>query len=348
MLLLFRKGKSMKKIAIAAALAALATTVNAQGVSIYGIMDTAIQNYDAGTTTITRAGDNLLATSRLGFRGTEDLGGGLKANFQLEGKLTPSTGTFGSSTTNQMFDREAWVGISGGFGDIRMGRQDVSYAQDIDTGLSQAGNFGNFAVNGTDFQLGADQSSVIKYTTPTLGGFTAQVGRATNAAGATTDAQADQTSAHVKFEKGALRLHAGYQKTDGATAAAERDFTAYGVSYDLGPVAVSYVRGEGDVSTTGTVKSKGQVASVKVPLSNGFAAHGVYATTKDGSQAANGEGKGYTVALTKAMSKRTTLYAAYTAVDNEASSSMAMTGVTAPASAGLDTRATTVGISHVF
>lgn len=338
----------MKKLAIAAALAALATTVNAQNVTIYGIIDTGFQNYDTGAGTITRAGDNLLATSRLGFRGNEDLGNGLKAVFTLEGKLTPSTGTVGSTTANQTFDREATVGIAGSFGEIRMGRQDVSYAQDIDTGLSQAGNFGNFGVNGTDFQLGADQSSVIKFTTPSLGGLTAQIGRASNAAGSTTDANTDQTSYHVKFEKGALRLHAGYQKTDGATSVAERDFTAYGASYDLGFAAVSYVYGEGDTSTTGDVKSKGQVASVKVPLSNGFAAHGVYATTKNGAQSSDNEGKSYTAMITKAFSKRTTMYAAYTTVDNQANSSMAVTGTTAPGTAGLDTKATTVGISHVF
>lgn len=336
----------MKKL-LTAVLLASATAASAQ-VAVYGIVDTAVQNYDGGASKLTRANDNLLATSRLGFKGEENLGGGLRAVFTLEGKLTPSTGTFGSTTTNQVFDREATVGLAGGFGEIRVGRQDVSYAQDIDTGLSQAGNFGNFAVNGTDFQLGADQSSVIKYTTPAFAGFTAQVGRATNAAGTTTDANADQTSYHVKFEQGAFKAHVGYQKTDAATAVAERDFTAYGVSYDLGVAAVSYVYGEGDVSTTGTVKSKGHVASVKVPLANGFAAHGVYAIAKDGAQAADGQGKGYTVALTKALSKRTTVYGAYTAVDNEASSSMTMTGATAPTAAGLDTKAITVGVNHSF
>lgn len=338
----------MKKLAIAAALAALTTTVSAQGVSVYGVLDTGFQSYDAGSEKVTRAVDGALATGRLGFKGSEDLGDGLKANFQLEGKLTPSNGNLGNTTDNQVFDREAWVGISGRFGDVRMGRQDVSYAQDIDTGLSQAGNLGSFAVNGTDFELGKDQSNVVKYTTPTIGGFTGQIGRATNAAGSTTDANTDQTSAHVKFERGNLRLHAGYQKTDSATKDAERDFRAYGVSYDFGLAAVSYVYGEGDVSTTGDVKSKGQVASIKIPVTSTVAVHGVYATAKDGAQATDGEGKGYTLAVTKALSKRTTLYAAYTSVDNEANARMAMTGTTAPATGGVDTSATTFGISHAF
>lgn len=321
----------------------------AQNVSVYGIIDTGVQRYDTGAETLTRATDNLLNTSRLGFRGSEDLGGGLRANFQLEGRLTPSSGSFGStSTTGGVFDREAWVGLSGAFGDIRMGRQDVSYGQDIDTGVSQFGNFGNFAVNGTDFQLGSDQASVIKYTTPTIKGLRLQVGRASNANGTTTDANTDQTSAHVQYEIGKLRVHAGYHKTDGATNAAERDFRAYGAAYDFGFASVGYAYGEGDVSTTGDVKSKGHVASVRVPLGNGFAAHGVYALSKNGAEAADNEGKGYAVGVSKALSKRTTLFAAYTAVNNEASSSMTMTAVTAPTSAGLDTRATSIGISHTF
>jgi hypothetical protein len=73
----------------------------------------------------------------------------------------------------------------------------------------------------------------------------------------------------------------------------------------------------------------------------------VYAVTKDGTQATAGEGKGYTVAVTKALSKRTTVYAAYTAITNQANATMSMVGTTA-GTAGLDPKATTVGISHTF
>lgn len=340
----------MKKAILASILAAGTAVAQAQAVSVYGVVDTGIQSYDTGAGKITRSADSSWETSRFGVRGSEDLGGGLKANFQLEGLLVPSTGSVGSTTATETFNREAWVGLSGGFGEIRMGRQDVTYAQDIDSGVTQAGNFALRPINGgTNVELGTDQKNVIKYITPqVIKGLTIQLGFADNAAGATTDAQAKQRGISVDYKVGAARFLAGYQKNDGATRAAERDFTVYGASYDLGWASVGYTYGEGDVSTTGEVKNTTHAATARVPLGNGFALHGVYAQAKDGSKTTEGTGKGYSVILSKEFSKRTLMYAAYTAVDNQANSTMSMTPVTAPASAGLDTSAVTVGMRHRF
>ena len=342
----------MKKLAIAAAIMAMTGAAAAQNVSVYGVIDTGFQNHNNGTETYSRAADNALATSRLGFRGSEDLGGGLKANFQLEGQLNPSTGSMGSTTVtaNEVFNREAWVGISGGLGEIRMGRQDVTYAQDIDIGTSQFGNFGNRAINGTAIELGTDQKNVVKYVSPTVGGFSLQLGfGSANAAGATTDTAGDQKGAAVSFNKGPVKLFAGVHKTDATATAGERDFTAYGGSYDFGFASVGATYAEGDVNNTNGAKNKSTQGSVRVPLAAGLALHGVYAIAKDGAQSTDGEGTGYTVGVTKALSKRTTLYAAYTAVDNQANARMYMAGqVAAPATAGLDTKTTSVGISHTF
>ena len=341
----------MKKLLIASAIAMAVGTAHAQNAQVYGVLDSGVQSHDNGTARYTRAANNLFATSRFGIRASEDLGGGLRADIWLESQLNPSEGSAGSTTVaaNEIFNREANLGLTGAFGSIRLGRQDVSYAQDIDIGVSQFGIFGLRPINGTAVELGVDQKNVVKYTSPRIAGFTVQAGRATNANGATTDAGTDQTSAHVRYDAGKLTLHAGWQKTDAATKVAQRDFTAYGAAWDLGVASVGYSYAEGDVSTTGSVKSTTHIASLRVPLSAGLAAHGVYAQAKDGNQAANGEGKGYTVGVSKALSKRTTLYAAYTAVTNQASSSMYMAGqVAAPTTAGLDPKTTAVGISHTF
>lgn len=339
----------MKKLAIAVAVSALAVSAQAQNVSVYGILDTGFQQYDNGTESLTRATDGRLSTGRLGFKGSEDLGGGLKTNFVLEGTLATSTGTVGSTTANQIFNREATVGLAGGMGEIKLGRQDTTSAQDIDIAVSQFGNFGLHATNGTAVELGTDQNNTVRYISPKVGGLTVQAGYTSgNSATTTTDAQADAMGVHAKFETGALTLHAGYQTLDAATEVAKRDFTAFGASYNLGIASVGLAYAEGDVSTTGDVKSTAAAASVKVPLSNGLAFHGVYSQAKDGTQSSNGKGTGYAVGLTKTLSKRTTMYAAYTSVDNEANSSMAMAGTTAPTTAGLDTKATVVGITHSF
>lgn len=343
----------MKKLAIAAALAAMATTVSAQSVTVYGVIDTGFQNHDNGTESYSRAADNSLATSRLGFRGSEDLGGGLKATFALEGQLNPSAGSIGSTTVtaNEIFNREAYVGISSAkLGEIRLGRQDVTMAQDIDAATSQFANFGNRAINGTAVELGADQKNVIKYISPNVGGFYLQAGfGSANSAGATTDTAGDQSGAMIGFDKNGLKLFAGVHKYDATSTATSKDFRAYGAAYDFGFASAGVTYAEGDVNNTNGAKNKTTQGSVKIPLANGFAVHGVYAVAKDGAQSSEGEGTGYTVGVTKALSKRTTLYAAYTAVDNQANAKMYMAGqVAAPATAGLDTKTTTVGISHTF
>lgn len=339
----------MKKIAISAALAAiLSAPAMAQNVEIYGIISTGFQQYDTGSTTLTRAADNAEASSRLGFKGSEDLGNGFKASFQLEGSLSPSTGTLGTSTTNQVFNREAWVGISGGFGEIRMGRQDVTSATDIEIASSRVGNFGLLPANGTAIELGSDQNNVIRYISPKLGGAQFELAHANgNGNGVTTDAQADQMGAFVRYDVGQLTVRAGYGTLDGATKAAQRDYTSVGANYNFGAFEIGGTHVKGDVSTSGDVTSKSSIVSTRVPLNNGLAVIGAYAWTEDGAQASNNKGTGYTVGLTKDLSKRTRLYGAYSAVDNESNATMNMYSMTT-ASAGADTSAFTVGVTHKF
>jgi len=113
----------MKKSLIAfAVLSAFASAASAQSsVVLYGIIDVGT----AYTTSQTATGGNKssmdknnLSSSRWGFKGSEDLGNGLKANFQLESSLAVDTGVAGS-----LFDRNATIGMSGSFGKIDAGRQ---------------------------------------------------------------------------------------------------------------------------------------------------------------------------------------------------------------------------------
>lgn len=339
----------MKQLAVALTVAVLSSSAVAQNIGIYGRIDTGFQSYDNGSQSVTRGQDSNLSTSVLGFRGSEDLGGGITANFQLEGLLAPSTGTLGSTTANQLFNREAWVGFSGAFGEIRTGRTDVTPTTDIDTFTSQVNNLGNQGVNTTAIELGADQPNVVRWISPKLGGLQIQVGHATgNDATATTDGNVSQTGVYAQFEAGKLTVYAGQHESDGTSTDAKRDFVAYGAKYDFGFMSVGASHAQGDVSTTGDLTQKGTTASVAVPVGSGVTLHGVYLLTEDATQASDNEGKGYVVAVTKSLSSRTRLYLAHTTIDNEANSSMRGGGTSAPAAAGVDTKATIVGISHSF
>lgn len=118
--------------------------------------------------------------SRLGFRGSEDLGGGLKAIFQLEMGFGVDTGTNTSATA--LFSRDTWVGLQGGFGTVRLGSMDTVYKNLGDTlsflGIS-SGNFistsnilskpGIGASSASSFHLRRPNSII--YESPEYGGF---------------------------------------------------------------------------------------------------------------------------------------------------------------------------------
>jgi hypothetical protein len=122
-------GKNMKKwVASAMALTAMAGTQQALAqsqVSIYGIIDTGV----VCTNHANAAGNSVLKMpsltssfpSRLGFKGTEDLGGGLQAMFVLESGFSVDTGAMGQG--NRLFGRQSYVGLKDSWGSLMLGRQ---------------------------------------------------------------------------------------------------------------------------------------------------------------------------------------------------------------------------------
>ena len=114
----------MKKSLIALAVLASSGAAMAQSsVSVYGLLDVWVGSQKNTTNGVTAgsfgkmASNEGLATSRLGFMGTEDLGGGLKANFQIE-----TTVGLDQPAATSLGDRQSWVGLSGGFGEVQLGR----------------------------------------------------------------------------------------------------------------------------------------------------------------------------------------------------------------------------------
>lgn len=178
---------TIKLMALGAAM--LAGAAHAQSnVTMYGILDAAVEYYgnaDAAGHSVTRMpslGGGMFP-SRLGFRGTEDLGDGLKAVFVLENGLAPDSGTLGQG--GRLFGRQAYVGLAGGWGQVTFGRNynmlTIS-TYDVDLiGPSQygLGSLDAFIPNGR-----SDNSVAYRGT---FGGVTAgatySLGRDTSAAG---------------------------------------------------------------------------------------------------------------------------------------------------------------------
>jgi predicted porin len=110
----------MKKSLLAlAVLGAFAGAASAQSsVTLFGVVDLNLRYVDNGAGSQYQMNQDGNASSRLGFRGVEDLGGGLNASFWIEGAINPQNGTAGGQT----WQRRSTVSLSGGFGEVRLGR----------------------------------------------------------------------------------------------------------------------------------------------------------------------------------------------------------------------------------
>lgn len=353
----------MKKSHIAAAvLAALPFgAAVAQNVTVYGVLDTAVQGYDngvAGSTTqgsITRVVDSALTTSRLGFRGSEDLGGGLKAEFQLEMRVDTSNGTAGTD----LFNRAAWVGISGGFGSVKVGRVDT-LPSNVDITVSQAGNLGNHGATratatttqGID-SVGDKVANVLVYTTPTIQGLSAELHMGNYSSAAKINNNTTEgTGIAVNYQAGPLRAIVAASSIDVA-AGADKKQQSYGASYDAGVFSVGVARASLDQNTAAANdKLTSTIGSVAVPLGGGLTAHGVIGRMK-GEGNTNNKAAFQTLAVSKALSKRTTVYGAYSSLSNDDGGQFTTTGftnanTTSDFTAGTDANFYAVGIRHSF
>ncbi len=173
-------------------------------------------------------GDNQgQASSRFGMRGSEDLGGGLRANFVLESGLTLDNGAIGTGGGN-FFSQAAWVGLSGGFGEVRLGRQVLGSFDVYAGGLSAAWGSGLYEVGATIVQ-GTDvrASNAIQYRSPDFGGISGTVSliapetnRSTSTPPASTNAS-NKTGVDLSlaYAAGPIYVGIGYNKqnTTGST-----------------------------------------------------------------------------------------------------------------------------------
>ena len=329
----------MKKSFIALAVLAASGVASAQStVTLYGLVDAYIGNQKING--LSQTGINLaspaggsggaLNTSRFGLKGSEDLGGGLKANFVLEAGFDPSTGVsnnytnpYTGKTDSAIFGRQSWVGLSGGFGEVRLGKMWTPYDEVKGSGaaafdaniFAPAANV--WASNGYQDRPG----NSIYYMTPSFSGFTAAAmysfgENKTVAVGATPGVSAGKIgSVNVAYANGPVAAAVSYQteKTNGSTTTTK--FTQVNGSYDLGVVKLLGALGrvKDGVNPYGLAVSKSTEYQIGLdfPVTSAITLSGGYAHSKD-TQLAGGPNitrKGFGLAGLYVLSKRTNLYA---------------------------------------
>lgn len=362
--------KSVIALAVAAAIPAFAQAQS--NVQLYGIVDTAIGYQDNGgsaaaTGNVTTGGQS---TSRLGVQGTEDLGGGLKGIFRAETVLGTDNGTT-EGTASNFWQRSLWLGVSGGFGTIKAGRDyTTSFSAAGQTDIMGYGLYGNWL----SFTAGAGgiatrASNGIWYTSPAIGNTAcAAAPQNTNCnafnGGLTLTAMysfANGTGAQevtaspvgsddaygvaAVYKGGPLILQGNYQGVKAANVMTKQ--YGAGAGWIMGAVRLAANYGVADPDgnnnkTTGYQLGAGIKAGAGEILVS-------YVNIKKDANDAKTDIVG--VAYVHPMSKRTNLYVNYGVANNNATASNALyaSGHALSASAaGADVAGFMLGIRHTF
>ena len=327
----------MKKSLIALAVLASTGAAMAQSsVTLYGRVDLSVGSIkELNKSSVSRlndGGNQGLTTSRWGMRGSEDLGGGMKANFQLESRFDADAGTVQNPNP---FKGASWVGLAGGFGEVKLGRSTTVY-DDI-RALSYSSNVFDSAFtpasNGV-FGSGGDYSSrfdnKVTYLTPAMGGFYAGVDYAFD-----EDAtkNVDKMALKAGFKSGPMDIGVGYQDEKGTAK-----YTAFSGSYNLGMASISGGYNKRDGATAATGDDNEFTVGVNVPM-GAIALSAGYANSKTKvNGATSAKASGFAFGGTYSLSKRTRLYAGYRAhtIKNGAGVKTA------------DTKLYAVGVRHDF
>jgi predicted porin len=379
--------KKKRNLCLSAVALACAAGAHAQSsVTLWGIVDVNVQHFRGeGVGNVTAVGNGSLSTSQLGFRGTEDLGGGLRANFWLEGSINPDNGTGRPSNVNNqvvtgaptrsgtdgfLFDRRSYVGLAGGWGEVRLGHDflpthynSISFDPFNANGVARAGNFTFSAAGNGALPTTITASNSISYWLPRdLGGFygVAMYALGENVSGSPNEDDGNLTAARVGWTNGPFDVAAAFQQTSFTAGAAVGDLTHanVGASYAFAWAKFFALYNQVKVDVTGgSVRKTALQVGAHIPVTPIARIRLSYARLEDRSSGglvnANGSARSdndaaqFGVGFVYDLSKRTALYGTYARISNEGQGTYTVTGGVAPlpggASSGME-----MGIRHSF
>jgi predicted porin len=350
--------RHMNKLLVAAcSMAACSAAAQAQSnVAIYGTVEQYLGYIRSSSGAhITGLNDGALLRSRLGFRGTEDLGGGYQSTYTLEQGVNADTGSQADGT--RLFDRQAWVGIATPAGEFRVGRQNgpIFYAGDaIDyTGRTTFGSIIN------TFGVPSRYDNDISYKSPRVAGLQAILHYALPENGASTRGNKGIWQLGLDYRIGAWRTgYAGMSTSPNDTATVREKIVYHNLyanySYSAGTLYAAFVRSNNSTGN-GNGRNAGAIVN-NVSIPNNFfpgtdpnatrfyniyqlsadyrlspqwrvgALYGIMRDTTGGNAGARGGNAGAFFDL----SKRTTLYGFASYMKNQANAGFRFSGSGAP------------------
>jgi len=254
----------MKKSLVALAALAVVGAASAQSsVTLYGVVDVAAARVTGTKHSMSGSGLMNNGTSRFGFKGSEDLGGGMKALFNMEAGFNPEDGA-GNLSGGQLFSRAANVSLAGNFGEFRMGRSlTPSFYGVAAWELTGTANYSAVASQFNFAGAGPRQSSQFMYVSPSMGGFS---GSLAYTAKPDNTPQAAKVDANLIYAAGPLAVALSANRVNDTATTPTVSNYALGAKYNFGmfQVAGSVQDPEGDSKgfTLGAGANLGPVALV--------------------------------------------------------------------------------------
>lgn len=323
------------KLIALATVAACGAAAAQSSVTVYGIADVFVGSVknETGLNTVTPSkvsngvvNSGGLSSSRLGFKGTEDLGGGLKAKFQIETSVK-----FDVPASTKLGDREAWVGLAGNFGELQLGSPNNAYDDVHD--MSESGFKSIFSAMDNVFvtnAAGTEAENGIKYITPNFGGFEGAISysfgenKADNADAGNN--KADSTLAmSVKYKAGPFAVALGhFQHKDAVADAGDSIFEVgfaglnqkstannLNATYDFGVVKLKGTIANGKITTDAQsdIKINEYEIGLDVPVTTALAVSVGYGQSKQKTAGVlDKKTTGYGVTALYTLSKRSAVY----------------------------------------
>ncbi len=319
----------MKKSLLAlAALTAFAGVASAQSsVTLFGIVDAAARdtkNGSAGSIKALVSGGQ--ATSRLGFRGIEDLGGGLRAGFWLEGQVNTDTGTGAATGGGFNFARRATVSLIGGFGELRLGRDFTAHYSNMavgdpfgQVGVATSANLRNSYLTQGGIATGTRTDNQIMYFLPAMGGLYGQVN-----VGAGEGTGDKYVGGRLGYAAGPLNVGVGYGKSERSVADLESMNVSASFNMGFATLMGFYEKSEfnNGVGGAGNVSNDIDLISVALSMPLGKGTLKAQYTKADGGSsvataARNYDATSFGIGYVYNLSKRTSLYTSYGKISNE-------------------------------
>ncbi|MES2262267.1 MAG: porin [Pseudomonadota bacterium] len=355
----------MKKTAIAfvllsstASLAAAQTSVN-----LYGMLDLAAVSEGGGAAgTVTKLTSGVAAGSRLGFKGSEDLGGGLSAIFLLESGFQADTGTMGQG--GLLFGRQAYVGLAGGFGTVTFGRQYtpqfLTQAAVDPFGIGTAGAAPNLLPLTAS---GGRMDNTVKYATPSFNGLSGELAYGFGEVAGDSSAGRGLGLA-LGYGKGPLTIRLGYHNRNNDTATLKntanakntllagivdvgfmKAYAGLGLNRGLNSNVLRNAANPYQTRTAPTASTDSRDILLGVVFPAGAGRIIASAIRKNDRTAFNQDATQLALGYFHALSKRTELYAVYGHIDNRNGAGYTVGGAI---EAGSGNRAGNLGMRHTF